>query len=169
MLTQKQFDMLFSALKSNSLGVFNQITKGIKSTVNVIDLKVYIKWLYTDCKNENLNSIVGNYREILPIKYNFPQRDKTSIQQEFCDLVKHENIKLKNYIKEVKWQPDNMKKKSIVIYTLKNQYGGASYNTFKYLKTNANMVSKFSGFDFVQISEILQENFKSLKIDLNCS
>ena len=99
---------------------------------------------------------------------------KADSVKELSVYSKISNVRRSKKISQLQQQTDNnlyknMRKKSIVVYTLKNQYGGASYNTFKYLKTNINMVSKYSGFDFVQISEILQESFKSLKLDLSCN
>jgi type III secretory pathway lipoprotein EscJ len=84
--------MLFATLKSNSLGVYEQITKGIKSTTNVIDLKNYITNCYADGKWENIEQIVGNYKEVLPQKNSFNQREKSMIMQDFVEILKNEEL-----------------------------------------------------------------------------
>jgi hypothetical protein len=135
--------MLFATLKSNSLGVYEQITKGIKSTTNVIDLKNYITSCYTDGKWENIERIVGNYKEVLPQKNSFNQREKSMIMQDFVEILKNEAVKFKSYVKELKNLPEAIKKKSIVTFLLKNLYGGASVTSLKYLKTNPNFLVKY--------------------------
>lgn len=158
--------MFFSTLKSNSLGVFGQITKGIKSTTNVINLKDYINWDYADGKQENQEKIVANYKENLPLKTTFNQREKSMILQDFGDILKNEPGKFKSLITSLKSVPDSVKIRSIVIYLLKQIYYFTSNSNLKFIKSNPSFMQKYCGYDFIKVAEILTENFKSLKLDI---
>ena len=121
-------------MESNSLGVLEQLLRGITRSHSSMDLESYISSIYMSNKKSNDNAVV-NLGSKIKLKRKFNQREKSTILKDIADLVKREKNYFKSLTQSVGKLGEGIRKRSIVLHILKQIYSTGKSRKLKYLKT----------------------------------
>ena len=126
--------MLYSILESNSLGVLEQLVKGITRTNSSgLSLEAFISQIYSS--NKKSQEIFPSYESKLKIKSRFNQRERSTILKDFSDIFRAEKNHFKGLVQSLSKVGDDIRKRSILLNVLKQVYATPKQRSLKYLKT----------------------------------
>lgn len=125
---------MYAVMESNSLGVFEQLLKGITRSHSSVDLESYIASIYMSNKKSNESSQV-NLGSKIKLKRKFNQREKSTILKDISELIKREKSYFKSLAQSVGKLGEGIRKRSIVLHILKQIYSTGKARKLKYLKT----------------------------------
>lgn len=120
-------------MESNSLGVLEQLLKGISRSKNCIDLESYLANIYLF--NKKSDEIHPGMKTALRMKNQFNQREKSTIVKDFSLIVEKESHHFKGIFSSLSRFGDDIKKRSIVLNLLKEVFSGVKKSKLNFLKT----------------------------------
>jgi hypothetical protein len=152
----EKLDLLYGCLFAGPASTIDNLHPGSASgNKNMIQLAILS--FFGDTKM-NSSSILTNYSDMLPLKFKFNLREKTSLVQDLVNLLRGEKGLVKNILSYASKLPEQLKRRSIAIFVCKQIYLQAT-SSLRTVKSNLGVIQKFLQCDYMTVIQIIENNY----------